>query len=455
MSRFAIIGAGQTGATFALALLSKGHEVALYSDRSPQSLYEDVPATGTAVMYGEALAVEERLGLHTYRDKAPLIEGLTGWVSSSSGMEVMAMAGSLGDMPGVGVDTRLRSFDRVNEFIRLGGTFIVEDVSPESLDTIAAAHDLTFVATGKRGLTDLFAGNAARSKYTEPQRALAMITVTGLPTDSSAFAHRSDHGGAYNAFSIVGDMGETIWCPYLHKTAGPSWSFLGFGRIGTEWEERLSSPSNAQEMLETVKGLHKEFLPWDAAFIANAEVIPDDRFSWLKGRVKPTVRDAVGFTASGHAVMSLGDTSMTFDPIGAQGAQSGMKQVGHYLDALESHDGPFDAEWIRSTFEDFFHKSGQASTALTSILLDQDAGGSVNETIFLASNGDRRVADGFFQLLSRPQSALPFKDIAAVHAWIEQLCPGETADEILGRSLSRIKEAEQLHAQGLPYFPRA
>jgi len=346
MTRVAVIGAGQTGAAMALALLKQGIEVSLYSDRTPQSLYENTPPTGTAVMYGEAIAVERRLGLATYEDLAPPITGLSGYVLPTAGVELMAFSGSLGDNAGVGVDTRIRSFDRMNELIREGGRLVVDEVTPDTLDEVAREHDLTFVATGKGGLSGLFARDEDRSGYSEPQRSLALITVTGVPVDESMFRGRSAAGGQYNAFTIVGDLGETIWCPFLHKTAGPSWSFLGFARSGTEWEERFSRPTNADEMLAVVKNLHQDYLPWDWEDVRHMEVIREDRHSWLKGRVLPSIRASVGHTTGGRPVMSLGDTSIALDPIGAQGAQSGIKEVGHYVDAIATHEGPFDEAWM-------------------------------------------------------------------------------------------------------------
>jgi len=58
MTTVASIGAGQNGASAALALAQRGIEVTLYSDRSQESLRNDVLATGTAVLFGDALQVE-------------------------------------------------------------------------------------------------------------------------------------------------------------------------------------------------------------------------------------------------------------------------------------------------------------------------------------------------------------------------------------------------------------
>ncbi|NMO01703.1 cadherin repeat domain-containing protein [Gordonia sp. TBRC 11910] len=455
MTRIAVIGAGQTGATAALGLLNRGHEVSLYSDRSPQNLFENTPATGTAVMYGEALAVEARLGMNTYRDVAPPIDGITGLLLSEPGMELMRISGEFGsELRGVGVDTRIRSFDRMNEFIRMGGRFVVDEVTTDNIDDIAAAHDLTLVSTGKGGLSAMFARDDERSDYTEPQRYLAMITVTGLPVDETAFTHRSDAGGRHNALSIVGGLGESIWCPYLHKTNGPSWSFLALARPGTEWEARLSAPTSADEMLTAITDLHREYLPWDAADVERMEVLTSDRHSWLKGRVLPIVREAVGHTPGGRAVMSLGDTSIAFDPIGAQGAQSGIKQAGFYVDAIADHDGPFDAAWMAATFDGYYERYGRAANLVTKLFLEQAAGGPVNELLITAAAGDSRVASALYGMLATPQRSLPIDSVDAALAWISRAVDDGDPQAVLDRAAASIADALRAHTEGRAFFAR-
>lgn len=71
----AIIGAGQTGVTAALGLLDKGFDVTIYSDRDQKSLRDAVPATGTALIFGEAQRAEESLGLNTYLATGPTSTG--------------------------------------------------------------------------------------------------------------------------------------------------------------------------------------------------------------------------------------------------------------------------------------------------------------------------------------------------------------------------------------------
>ncbi len=104
---------------------------------------EDVPATGTALIFGEAQRAEASLGL-------------------------------------TNVDTRLKADDRLTQFQERGGRFVVEQVDPERLDSIAAGHDLTLVATGRGGLSSLFPVDASRRVYDRPHRRLLMLSVAGL-----------------------------------------------------------------------------------------------------------------------------------------------------------------------------------------------------------------------------------------------------------------------------------
>ncbi|WP_020667176.1 styrene monooxygenase/indole monooxygenase family protein [Amycolatopsis nigrescens] len=448
MARIAVIGAGRTGATMALVLLRRGHEVTLYSDRSAPDLLENTPATGTAMVLGEALAVEQRFGLDSYEASAPGIAGMILRLAPTVGVPALSAAGDLGVDIGRAVDTRLVSYDRMNAFTAAGGELRVTEVSVSDLDEVAAAHDLAMVATGKGGLSGLFERDPVRSGYTEPQRFLGMLTVTGIPLDGTAFsntantantAHTGD-GRLYNSFSVIGDTGEGIWCPYLHKTAGPCWSWLGFARMGTPWEEAFRAAGSAAEMLAAVKRVYREDVPWEWESIRDAEVIESDRLSWLKGAVLPSVRAAAGRTPGGRPVLSLGDSSLTFDPLGAQGAQCGLKQVGHYSDAISRHEGAFDADWMNATFEDFYARYAEPSMAHTRTLLEGAGGGEIPQLLFAAAVGDRRVADGVLRLLSQPQDAQPFGDTADLLAWISRTCDGEDAQSVLARAMAKVGE---------------
>lgn len=250
----AVIGAGQTGVTAALGLLDNGFDVTVYSDRDQRSLRDDVPATGTALIFGAAQRAEESLGLNTYLATAPTSTGESVRVLDGSGpdrTEAIAFDADFDGFVGVAVDTRLKADDRLTLFRQRGGRFVVEAVDPARLDAIAAGVDLTLVATGRGGLSSLFPVDAERSAYDRPQRSLLTVTVSGLPYGPDIFAHRSAAGGRHNALTVVTDQGESWLGGYLHKDAGPTWTFLGWARPGSEWERRFAAADSPQSAVRT------------------------------------------------------------------------------------------------------------------------------------------------------------------------------------------------------------
>ena len=71
MSRRASLALG----TAALVLARAGHPVDLYSDRTAEQLRDEVPATGTAVLFGHSRDVDHTLVEELYPD-APLSTGM-------------------------------------------------------------------------------------------------------------------------------------------------------------------------------------------------------------------------------------------------------------------------------------------------------------------------------------------------------------------------------------------
>jgi 2-polyprenyl-6-methoxyphenol hydroxylase-like FAD-dependent oxidoreductase len=454
MTRIAIIGAGQTGASAALALAKRGVDVTLHSDRSRESLRNDVPATGTAVIFGDAQRAEHRLGLRSYQDVAPLASGMSQRVVAEPDIELIAFDAAFDGFTAEGVDTRLKADDRIAEFQAIGGTFVVRPVDADALDQIAGENDLTLVATGKGGLASLFPRDEVRSAYGHPQRSLLMLTVTGLGFDKSVFAHRSTEGGAHAAFSFIGDKGEAWWGPYYHKDVGPSWSFLGWAKPGSEWERRFEKATDAQSALDVVTELHREFLPWDLAEVLQVQTIREDPHAWLKGGVTQGFRSAAGRTKSGHVVASLGDTSVTYDPLAGQGAQSGLIQTAIYVDRIVAHEGVFDEQWINASYEAFYQQRAAGGDLVTRLFLGHPELGEIAGVFISAANGSERFAARLFALISNPEPLLAVRTVSAAKAFVTQFAE-EDADAVLARSAALIQQAQDAHERNLPYFKRS
>ena len=451
MTRVAIVGAGQTGASAALALAQRGVEVTLFSDRGQQALRNDLPATGTAVLFGGGQQAERRLGLRSYQDVAPLGSGMSQRIVAEPNVELIAFDGTFDGFTGEGVDTRLKADDRISKFRSVGGSFIVRAVDEEALDEIAAEHDLTLVATGRNGLRSLFPRDEARSVLTGPQRNVIMLTVTGLGHDKSVFAHRSPAGGAHSAFSFIGEKGEAWWGPYYHKDVGPSWSFLGWAKPGSEWEKRFATANSAESALQIVADLHRDYLPWDLPEVLRFEVIPQDPHSWLRGAVTQEFRSSVGWTRSGLVVASLGDTAMSFDPLAGQGAQSGLIQTAIYVDRIVGRGGALDERWIRESFDIFYSQRGAGAELVTRLFLGHPDLAEIAQILISGANGSERFAGRLFGLIADPSPLLELRTPDDAKAFVAQFS-GEDVDDVLARSADLVARAQESHKEGLQYF---
>lgn len=196
------------------------------------------------------------------------------------------------------MDARLRADDRLAAFLGYtDGTdsptptsrLIVGTVTPDTLDHIAAEHDLTLVATGKGGLADAFTTDNDRTPYTDPQRRLLTVTATGLPADH-VFPGRRHVPGVNNALLSLHEEGEVFAGPYLHKDGIASWVLLAWARPGTATEDSFRQASDAASALKILQDLHRRVFPDVADDLDQLRVIDTDPHSWLTGAVTPRVR---------------------------------------------------------------------------------------------------------------------------------------------------------------------
>ncbi|HYC91548.1 MAG TPA: oxidoreductase, partial [Thermoanaerobaculia bacterium] len=117
-----------------------------------------------------------------------------------------------------------------------------------------------------------------------------------------------------------------------------------------------------------------------------------DPLGWLTGRIAPTVRKAVGVLPSGRLVTPLGDTAISYDPIAAQGANSGVKQARHLVESIVARgERPFDARWMTATFDAFWHGHARQMCAFNNMFLDPLPKGA--QEILIAQNGSDGLAD--------------------------------------------------------------
>ena len=214
------------------------------------------------------------------------------------------------------------------------------------------------------------------------------------------------------------------------------------------------------------KTVIRELMPWDAAWAADIELADPD--GWLVGSVTPTVREPVGRLPSGRVVMPLGDTAISLDPIGGQGANLGNKLARHIVAAVAAApDVTFDAGWMTRTFEAFWADHGAPTVAFNNVFLEpMTAAGKLLLISQYGSDGvsdspKQRIANAVFENFIDPRrTTTAFIDKRAARSLVAELSGQSWRRHFFGGAL-RVG-AEQLrrmfgtgpaHVSFLPQAP--
>ncbi|MDT0566673.1 styrene monooxygenase/indole monooxygenase family protein [Streptomyces sp. DSM 3412] len=347
MRKILVVGAGQSGLQLALGLQSHGYEVTLMSNRTPDEIRAG-RIMSTQCMFDSALRHERELDLNFWESQAPRIEGVGVSVAGPAGERAVDWVGRLRGYAQA-VDQRVKMAGWMETFSRRGGQLVIHGAAVSDLDYFSRVYDLVLVTAGKGELVRMFRRDAARSPYTEPQRALAAVYVHGL-------GPRPEHPEFDAArCNLVPGVGELIVQPVL-TTSGRAdalfWLGLPDGPLDV-----FGGVRDAEGQLALTLDLMKRYTPWEYARAADVEVT--DPGAALTGRYTPVVRHPVGQLPSGGLVLGAGDVVVANDPLTGQGANSATKCAAVYLSAILDHgDGEFDEVWMRRTFERFWQIAG-------------------------------------------------------------------------------------------------
>lgn len=356
MTRITIVGAGQAGLQLGYSLRRKGYQVTLVTDRSASDI-RNGRVMSTQCLFPSSLEIEKEAGLDDFASQCPEIRGLAVHVATPKGgqQQPIVQWETAFKRPAKSIDQRLKFARWMQRFESIGGTLIIQKVDLKGLERLRDSCDLLIVAAGKGEIAGLFQVDKTRSPYATPQRALALVCVTGLePRKLPAVS-----------FNIAPGVGEYFVMPCL-VNGKLAYNMLIEGVVGGPFDA-FRGLGSAQEQLARVKQLLADFFPWEAARCARAVVT--DANAWLSGRFPPTVRHPVAQLPSGRNVLGIGDVFALNDPLTGQGANNACKSAHVYLQEILGRAGDFDRNWMSRTAERAFGEVLQHSTAWTNLML--------------------------------------------------------------------------------------
>lgn len=371
MRKISVIGSGPAGCILAYGLVHGGFDVTLYSDRTPDQWRNESKPTGSAYLYDEVIDIERALGMDhwskdSFRGQGFLLDSLP----AVGGKQTVVKGRTEFGRQGAAIDQRMRTSRWLEDFEGIGGKLVIESVTLDRLDKIAAENELTCLAAGKADLANVIGRDPARSAFTSPARYCAMSIVRSKRGDhvSEWFAPRLPY--VPTKFNQYGDTGEYFWVPYEHKTAGPTFAILLEARIGKGFD-RFRDCRSGEDVTRIACDIVRETAPWEAFIADDMEYVEEDRHAWLTGQFTPTVRKAFGRMPSGGHVIPVGDTAITFDPVCGQGGNFANRSAKFISDVIFARgDHPYDEPWLERINKDMWDNFGEVAWKFNNMFLE-------------------------------------------------------------------------------------
>lgn len=363
MRKIAIIGSGTTSLYIAHKLQQHGYHVTVYSDRTAEDWLHRSAPTGTAYLYECNVMLEREIGIEHWYDTAFHGQGVHLDFQPTVGAPRLEMTGNFAG-EGAAIDIRMRIARWMNDFENGSGKLVIGAVDISALDSIARKADLTLLAAGKGEVGKIIPRDALRSVYDRPQRMLSMGIVEGV---THPCPERADIRAV--KFNFFADAGEYFWVPYTHKDAGATWCWLLEAKPGS-YLDCMADVRSAAQANDAMRQLIKSYAPYEWPHVEQMRPVAGDEHAWLKGAFPPTVREASARLAGG-LVIPVGDTAITFDPIGGQGGNCAQRNAKFVADAIIARgEQVFDEAWASRLRDDFWNYHGRAAYAFNNILLE-------------------------------------------------------------------------------------
>lgn len=343
MRKILIVGAGQAGLQLALGLNDQGYDVTVMSARTPEEI-RNGRVTSTQCMFHNALQHERDLGLNLWEEQTPKVTGVGVSVGGPDGSRALEWVGLLAGYA-QSVDQRVKMAGWLELLENRGGKVIYHGVTTADLDRLTQHYELVLVAAGKGELVELFDRDPQRCRFTSPQR---MLTVSYVHGAGRRPEHPDRDAVRFNPCPGVGELFVIPGYTFSGPCEIPFFEAVPGGALDS-FRDRPEPAEHWQRML----GLMREYFPWEYERFAGAELT--DARGTLTGGYTPVVRKPVGRLPSGGAVLGMADVVVANDPITGQGSNNAAKCAASFQHSIvERGAEPFDADWMRTTFERYW-----------------------------------------------------------------------------------------------------
>ena len=385
MSEIAIMGAGISGLTLALRLQQYGVETTLYSERTADQLRSG-RLPNSVVRFHPTRERERELGVDHW-DFPDF--GVDAVHLTVSGEHPLAFHGKLSHQASA-VDFRIYLARLLEDYENRGGHVVFGPLSvSDAVRHARSGHDLTIVATGWKGLTQLFPREPKRSPFERPQRLLCAGLYEGIALP--------DPIGV--SFTVVPGVGEIFQTPFF-SFAGRVSALMFEAIPGSPLEvlRHLGHEDDPARFEATVLKLLERYAPTLRARVSVPEFRLTRPADLLQGELTPAVRRAwVSLGGERHA-MAVGDAWVLNDPVTGQGANLGSHSAWTLAEAILD-GGPYDERFCRAV-EARMWTYAESVCAFTNAFLEpplpQVAG------LLAAAAHDQALADAFIDNFADP-----------------------------------------------------
>jgi hypothetical protein len=388
MTTIGIVGAGIAALHLALRLQKNGVEATIYADRPLDALRGGRLPNGVALM-GATLARDRELGTDHWSEPELLTHSMNLRVA---GDPPLVIQGTM-TAPWLFIDMRLYLPRLMEDFVARGGKVVVGPCGEGDVASLAAAHDLVVIATGRAGLIEMFPRMAERSPYDVPQRRIRAGLYRGVHFPRPA---------AFN-YNMLPGNGEVF--EGFYNTRGGQVAMIAINAIpggALEPVARLRHEDDPAAFNAAILATLREHAPDTYARADPATFGLTSELDTLSGAIVPTVRRGWAALPGGRFVLAVGDTHVTHDPITGQGANAASRAAWLLADRILSRaqeGGPFDGPFCVDT-EERLWGTVRATAEWTNAFLQPPPPHAIG--LLVAASQNRALADAFASNFNDP-----------------------------------------------------